>query len=214
MVIDQAQKYIEKNNNKNTEKAALTSVSAASTNNLLGAYNQSQSVSAENVSVAPIPAYTPANGSAVKETPTSEKYFLMYDGIKIIGDKPFIKDVVLSLEFGKIYYPEGELKYTKEIESRNAVREMSAAKGHTSVNASSFHNWLEKKLYGTVLAELKHEDFHNGASLNDPKNNTEKNAGLNSISTWNNLTSVPKSNIIKFEETFDFKKYEKEIKPI
>ncbi len=164
--------------------------------------------------LAPTPAPTViANGSATP-TPAPERYQLNYNGILIKGDKQFIKDVVISLEFGKEYYPEGELKYTKEILEDGSMREMGATEGHTLVNPSAFHNWIGKKLYGTVLGELKHEDFHNYASLNDPKNNTEENAGINSISTWTNLTSVPKSEIKKFEEEFDFSKYEKDIQSI
>jgi hypothetical protein len=164
----------------------------------------------------PAPTFTPAANATVKATPAPEKYQLNYDGILIKGDKQFIKDVVISLEFGKEYYPEGELKYTKEIEldSTGIIPEMAAAKGHTSVNASSMHKKIENGWIKTALSDFAHEEEHNYRSLNDPKNNTEINADIPAGKVWDSLFSINASVQKKFAEEFDFSKYEKDIQTI
>ncbi|MDP2840782.1 MAG: hypothetical protein Q8O17_00715 [Candidatus Methanoperedens sp.] len=166
-------------------------------------------------SPAPTPAPVPAAKNATaKETAAPERYQLNYDGILIKGDKQFIKDVVISLDFGKEYYPEGELKYTKNIHASNTIPEMGAATGDTFVNPSSMRKKIENGWIKTALSSFAHEEEHNYRSLNDPKNNTEKNADIPARKVWDSLFSINASVQKKFAEEFDFSKYENEIQSI
>lgn len=172
-------------------------------------------IAADSPTQTPAPTFTPAAKNAtVKETAAPERYQLNYGGILIKGDKQFIKDVVISLEFGKEYYPEGELKYTKEILESKYIREMGATEGYTSVNPSSMHKMIENGWIKTALSEFVHENEHNYLSLNDPKNNTEKNADIPAGKVWESLFSINASVQKEFAEKFDFSKHEKDIQTI
>lgn len=174
----------------------------------------SEIAAADSLAPTPTPVPTAAKNATVKETAAPERYQLNYDGILIKGDKQFIKDVVISLEFGKEYYPEGELKYTKEIKATNATPEMAAGQGYTSVNPSSMRKKIENGWIKTALSSFAHEEEHNYRSLNDPKNNTEENAGIPARKVWESLFSINASVQKEFAEKFDFSKYEKDIQSI
>jgi len=132
-----------------------------------------------------------------------------YNGIKIIGDEEFQKDVVMSLEFAKKYSPvdyQFIKENTKEIEASNSGV-MSAADGHTSINKSYIREEIEEKAIRTSIAEIKHESWHNYADINDPKNNTEELAYENGGNAWDNLSYVSQSEIDKFYREFNFSKF-------
>ncbi len=156
------------------------------------------------------PVATPVVNETVTPTATPEKPFIMYDNIKIIGDEQFQKDV-MSLEFGKKYYPEGNLKYTKEIEAVMSadVPEMAAGSGHTFVNASAIHKMIKNGGVKAVRTDIEHEEYHNYASLNDPKNNTEERAIKASGKLWDKLFNQNQSEINNFVKEFNFSEFKK-----
>jgi len=157
---------------------------------------------------APVAAVPVANVTAKATPQVTEKPFLMYDGIKIIGDEQFQKDVVMTLEFGKKYSStdyEFIKKNTKKIDTWNVESDMGAAEGNTSVNSSTIRGYLERGYIKTVLWELAHESWHNNADIsNNPKNNTEELANKRGGQAYDNLSYVNESEIDKFYQEFNF----------
>jgi hypothetical protein len=167
--------------------------------------------------LAPTPAPTVAAANATV-TPAPERYQLNYDGILIKGDKQFINDSVMTLEFGKKYSPhdyEFIKKNTREIILSKSIPSMGAGNGRTLVNKSFLQDLIGKKYIKTLVSSESHESWHNHEDLiNDPKNNTEELADAQGLKAWNNLSYVNQSEIDKFLKDFEFSKYEKEIQTI
>lgn len=92
-----------------------------------------------------------------------EKAFLMYDGIKIIGDEEFQKDVVMSLEFVKRYtLPDYLLmkKGTRVIESY-VSDDAASADDFIYLNQTKFHLSISNnKTILSMIHILAHESGH------------------------------------------------------
>lgn len=163
--------------------------------------------------VAPI-----GNDTMVQPTATPPPDYLMYDGIKIIGDEQFQKDVVMSLEFGKKYsLPDYEFikSNNKEIERyRYSSGTMSAADGHTSVDKNWLHEFIDSKNIRFAVGAFSHESGHNYADFNpdlkkQPNYDDETFAQSFEIKTRANLSYVNQSEIDKFYQEFNFSQFKK-----
>lgn len=164
------------------------------------------------------------NASDVTATPLPpavEIYVLQYQTpkgnmIKITGNSvEDIKDTVMSLEYGYEFSSVFDLNWTKEIGMFKIKDDMVAAGGYTSVNSSAMHEYIEKGSIEVVVSELGHEEGHNYLTLNDWKNNTERNADdVSGDPVYYSLESVNKSEAQKFVENFDFSPWENQIKKV
>lgn len=147
-------------------------------------------------------------------TATPEPDYLMYDGIKVIGDEQFQKDVVMTLEFGKKYsLPDYEFikKNTKEIELAS-VEKMFAGDGYTSVNKNWFHELIEQNDIKTGIYAFSHESGHNYADSNpqvksDTTYDAETYANTFYLKASANLSYVNQSEIEKFYKEFNFSQF-------
>lgn len=167
--------------------------------------------------LAPTPAPTviAKNGSATP-TPAPEMPFLMYDGIKIIGDEQFQKDNVIWLEFVKKYsLPDYEfIKQNKEMvgteylkKNKDGVGGAGAGGDKIYWNKEFLKELIENKEIKKAVAAAAHETGHNTVFNTDRMNETY--ANIFYLKTLTNLSYVNQSEIDKFYQEFDFSKFKK-----
>ncbi len=160
--------------------------------------------------LAPTPAPTVmANGSAEGKA-TPEKPFLMYDGIKIIGDEQFQKDVMMTYEFAKKYSPEDYNLISKHkwVESSDVIKTAGAGGDGFSWGKKRLREMIENKKIIDAVGTALHEYGHNTV-WNTKERTNETYANTFAFKGRENLSYVNQSEIDKFYQEFDFSDFKK-----
>lgn len=183
--------------------AKMKSEISAGASGLFGSFGGSQPV--------PAPVVQVVNESVkAAPVPTATEPFLMYDGIKIIGDEQFQKDNVMWLEFAKKYSPQDYQfirSNTKWIKSTTIPAAGAGGDGFYW-NKSFLRMMIENKninsgenLKGAV-ATAAHESGHNSVFNTDRMNETYANIFYHKA--WDNLSYVNESELDNFYKNFNF----------
>lgn len=146
------------------------------------------------------------------EDPFFKRYVLMYDGIEIIGDETFQKDVVIVLEFAKKYSP-ADYQFIKEnnkwINYRDKI--LTAAAGGDGFSwGIYFKDRIKNRRLVTLVEDAVHESGHNFADSdprNNPNYNTEVFAESFARKAGSNLSYVNQTMIDEFIENFNFSQF-------
>ncbi|VVB61092.1 Uncharacterised protein [uncultured archaeon] len=162
----------------------------------------------------PLSPDTVVNASANETATGPEKPFLMYDGIKVIGDEEFQKNVVMTLEFAKKYSPP-DYQFIKEnnkwIKSTDMLK--TAGAGIDGINWGREHLNGGLKVYKNIRGAVMtaaHESGHNLAYRTNRSNfDNETYADSFAKSAQKNLSYVNESEMEKFYAEFDFSKFKK-----
>ncbi len=161
---------------------------------------------AEQQPRAPLPV---ANETAVP-TATPAPDYLMYDGIKVIGDEQFQKDNVMWMEFAKRYsLPDYEFikSNNKWINNADYLEEASAGGDGIRWNKKFLRELIKDKRIKTAVGAAAHETGHNTVFDTDRMN--EDYAQSFAQKVYTNLSYVNQSEIDKFYQEFNFSQFKK-----